>query len=225
VGGGAATLVGSMYAAVETERARELARRFSIRHYEIHVDSLAVEEIRANPSDRCYHCRKIGMGKVVDLARAEGYSVVVDGENADDAADYRPGVKAMRELGLRGPLREAGMGKAWIRRWSAELGLPTADLPAAACLASRFPFGTPLSEEALRRVEEAEAFLRRLGLKQMRVRHHGEVARIETDPREIVRLASLPLRDEIVREFARLGYRRTALDLAGYQSGSLNPQN
>ncbi|MDR1536310.1 MAG: ATP-dependent sacrificial sulfur transferase LarE [Planctomycetota bacterium] len=222
-GGGAATLRGSMYAAEETERARSLARQLGIRHYEVFVDSLAVDEIRRNPADRCYHCRKCGMGKLAELARAEGYGVVIDGENADDAADYRPGVRAMRELGLRGPLREAGLGKLWIRRWSAELGLPTADLPAAACLASRFPPGVPLSDEALRRVERAEIFLRRLGLRQVRVRHHGEVARIETDSESIEFLAGRGRREEIVDEFVRLGYRRVALDLAGYQAGSLNP--
>ncbi|MDR1519467.1 MAG: TIGR00268 family protein, partial [Planctomycetota bacterium] len=135
----------------------------------------------------------------------------------------RPGVKAMRELGLRGPLREAGLGKSWIRRWSAERGRPTADIPAAACQASRFPHGTPLTEEALRRVERAEAFLRHLGLRQVRVRHHGEVARIEAGADDIAGLASQPRRDEIVRELTRQGYRRVALDLAGYQSGSLNP--
>ena len=223
IGGGAATLSGSMYAAEETERARAVAKSLGVKHHEIPIDSLAVEGVRANPIDRCYHCRKSGMAKLVELAGTEGYDAVVDGENADDADDYRPGVRAMRELGLRGPLREAGLGKDWIRRWSAELGLPTADLPAAACLASRFPPGTPLTEKALRQVEEAERFLRGLGLRQVRVRHHGEAARIEVEPAEIASLAAPPLRERVARELNRLGYRRVSLDLAGYQAGSLNP--
>ena len=223
IGGGAATLIGSMYAGEETERARAVAKRLGVKHHEVSIDSLAVEGVRANPADRCYHCRKSGMAKLVELAQAEGYDAVVDGENADDADDYRPGVKAMRELGLRGPLREAGLGKFWIRRWSAELGLPTADLPAAACLASRFPPGTPLTEKALRQVEAAERFLRGLGLRQVRVRHHGEVARIEAELEEIASLASPPRREQVVRELNRIGYRRVSLDLAGYQTWSLNP--
>jgi uncharacterized protein len=129
----------------------------------------------------------------------------------------------MRELGLRGPLREAGMTKDMIRRWSAELGLPTADLPAAACLASRFPFGTPLSHETLHQVEEAEKFLRQLGLRQVRVRHHDDTARIEADVEALPLLASPPHRQAVVEELRRLGYRRVTLDLAGYHSGSFNP--
>ncbi|MCL2000786.1 MAG: ATP-dependent sacrificial sulfur transferase LarE [Planctomycetes bacterium] len=223
-GGGAATLVGALYATEETDRAKALAAQLNIPHHLIEVDSLADDNIRANPLDRCYHCRRLGMGKVVELARREGYSGVVDGDNADDAGDYRPGVRAMRELGLRGPLREAGMTKAMIRRWSAELGLPTADIPAAACLASRFPFGAPLSDDALRQVEASEAFIRSQGVRQVRVRHHGDTARIEAPLEEVAALAAAPLRERVVEALTGLGYRRVTLDLAGYRSGSFNPE-
>ncbi|MDR1612184.1 MAG: ATP-dependent sacrificial sulfur transferase LarE [Planctomycetota bacterium] len=223
VGGGAATLVGAMYAGEETERARMVARLLGLPHHEVFVDALSVEEIRSNPVDRCYHCRRFGMGRLVELAAAEGYGTVVDGENADDAGDYRPGVRAMRELGLRAPLREAGMTKAMVRRWSAELGLPTADLPAAACLASRFPYGSPLTAAALRRVERAEAYLRGQGLRQVRVRHYGDTACIEAEREAIPRLAASPLREKILDAFFGFGYSRVSVDLAGYRMGSLNP--
>ncbi|MDR1921732.1 MAG: ATP-dependent sacrificial sulfur transferase LarE [Candidatus Adiutrix sp.] len=222
-GGGAATLVGPMYAAEETERARTVARQLGLPHYEVFVDSLSVENIRSNPLDRCYHCRRFGMGRLVELAAEKGYGVVLDGENADDANDYRPGSRAMRELGLRAPLREAGLTKAMIRRWSAELNLPTADIPAAACLASRFPYGSPLTEEALGRVEKAEAFLRGLGVRQVRLRHYDDTARIEAEAEAIDFLAAQPQRGLILRTLTGLGYRRVVLDLAGYRTGSLNP--
>lgn len=223
IGGGAATLVGAMYAAEETERARAVARLLRMPHHEVFVDALSDEAIRSNPVDRCYHCRRLGMGRLIELARAEGYGVVLDGENADDAGDYRPGVRAMRELRLRAPLREAGLTKAMIRRWSAELGLPTADLPAAACLASRFPYHTPLTEEALRRVERAESFLRGLGLRQVRLRHYGDMARIEVEKEAIASVAASPLREKILDTLLGLGYRYATVDLAGYRMGSLNP--
>ncbi|MCC8189467.1 MAG: ATP-dependent sacrificial sulfur transferase LarE [Planctomycetes bacterium] len=223
VGGAAATLTGALYAAEETDRARAIARSLGLPHFELAVDALAEENIRSNPLDRCYHCRRLGMGQVVVLAREKGYGTVVDGENADDADDYRPGVRAMRELGLRAPLREAGMTKAMIRRWSAELGLPTADLPAAACLASRFPFGHGLTQAALRQVEEAEAYLRGLGIRQVRLRHHGDTARIEAEADAIAFLAAPERRQAVVDRLTALGYRRVTLDLAGYRTGSFNP--
>ncbi|MDR0362131.1 MAG: ATP-dependent sacrificial sulfur transferase LarE [Planctomycetota bacterium] len=223
VGGGAATLVGAMYAGEETERARMVARLLGLPHHEVFVDALSVEEIRSNPLDRCYHCRRFGMGRLVELAKAEGYGIVVDGENADDAGDYRPGVRAMRELGLRAPLREAGMTKAMIRRWSADLGLPTADIPAAACLASRFPYGSPLTDNALRQVERAEAYLRGLGVRQVRVRHYGDTARIEAEPEAIPVISASPLRQRILDALNEMGYGRVTVDLAGYRTGSLNP--
>ncbi|MCC8116260.1 MAG: ATP-dependent sacrificial sulfur transferase LarE [Planctomycetes bacterium] len=176
VGGAAATLTGKLYPATELERARATAEHLGIRYFEITVNQLAVPEVQRNEPDRCYHCRRAGMTQLLDLARREGYGQVVDGDNADDADDYRPGVRAMRELGFRGPFREAGMTKAMIRRWAAELGLPTARVPAAACLATRIPFGTPLSDEALRRVERAEAVVAAVVPGRVRVRDLGGVA-------------------------------------------------
>lgn len=223
VGGGAATLVGSLFSEEEKRRARKTAKMIGIEHYEVPVDSLSSDRIRSNPADRCYHCRRMGMGLLVELAAAKGYGGVVDGENADDAGDYRPGTRAMRELGLRAPLREAGMTKAMIRRWSGELGLPTASLPAAACLASRIPFGTPLTDEKLRRIEEAEKYIRDLGVRQVRVRDLGGVACIEVEREAFPVLSSQANSDGIARFLSSLGFARATLDLAGYRMGSLNP--
>ncbi len=223
VGGAAATLTGTLYPAAELERARATAKHLRIRHFEIAVDHLAVPEVERNDPDRCYHCRRAGMTQLLDLARREGYTQVVDGDNADDADDYRPGVRAMRELGFRGPFREAGMTKAMIRRWAGELGLPTAQVPAAACLATRIPFGTRLTEEALRRVERAEAVVAAVVPGRVRVRDLGGVACIETDAADIAVFLRDDVRNDIVKKLSALGYRRVTIDLAGYRMGSLNP--
>jgi uncharacterized protein len=161
---------------------------------------------------------------LLEIVRAEGLAVLVHGANADDLGDYRPGLRAAEELGVRAPLLEAGLTKADIRELSRRMGLPTADLPSMACLASRVPYGTPLTPEALARIDAAESYLRReWGLAQVRVRDHFPLARLEVPEEEILRLAQPDARRAIAHHLRSLGYRYVALDLEGFRSGSLNP--
>ncbi len=176
----------------------------------------------ANPADRCYFCKKHLFGLVAKVAAENGFACVLDGNNADDAGDYRPGRRAAQELGVKSPLLEAGLTKAEIRVLSARAGLPTADKPAMACLASRIPYGTPVTAEVLAQVERAEEALRGAGFVQCRVRHHGEVARIEVPATDLPRLLDDGVREAVVRDVKSAGYRYVALDLQGYRTGSLN---
>ncbi|MCX7855823.1 MAG: ATP-dependent sacrificial sulfur transferase LarE [Anaerolineae bacterium] len=220
----ALTVVSEFTPAAERERAAELARALGVRHIEVPFPALAHPEIAANQPDRCYHCKRAMFGRLLEITRAEGLSVLVHGANADDLNDYRPGLRAAEELGVRAPLLEAGLAKAEIRELSRQLGLPTADLPSMACLASRIPYGTPLTPEALARVDAAEEYLRReWGLHQVRGRDHFPLARLEVPEDDIPRLAALPARREVARRLRELGYRYVALDLEGFRSGSLNP--
>lgn len=207
----------------ELAGARALAAQLDARHIVLPSDDLANPGIVANPPDRCYHCKFSRFGALLDVARAEGLAHLVHGENADDAADYRPGSLAAEELGVRAPLREVGLTKADVRALSRELGLPTWDRPANACLASRFPYGTPLTAKGLARVEAAEEALRHAwGLQQLRVRDHHPVARLEVPAEDIARLAQPEARAIATEALRTLGYRYVALDLAGYRMGSLN---
>ncbi len=221
----ALTLLSELTPAVERERAAELARALGVRHIQVPFSALAHPDIAANRPDRCYHCKRAMFGRLLEIIRAEGVSALVHGANVDDLGDYRPGLRAAEELGVRAPLLEAGLTKADIRELSRQLGLPTADLPSMACLASRIPYNTPLTAEALVRVDAAEEYLRReWGLHQLRVRDHFPVARLEVPEDDIPRLAALPARREIARRLRELGYRYVTLDLEGFRSGSLNPQ-
>jgi uncharacterized protein len=180
------------------------------------------ETFLANPPDRCYHCKKKLFSKMADLAGENGAAFVVDGSNKDDLKDVRPGVRALRELGVRSPLEEADMTKDDIRALSKEAGLSTWDRPAMACLASRIPYGTRITPEGLKKIDEAEAFLRQLGFLQVRVRDHGDTARIEVLPDDRKVLIEDSLVAEIVQKLKSLGYRYVTLDLEGYRTGSLN---
>ncbi len=207
----------------EIAEAQELAELLGARHQMLVMDDLTTPEIASNPPDRCYHCKFTRFSALLEVARREGFSVLIHGENADDVADYRPGSRAAEELGVRAPLREAGLAKADVRRLSKARGLSTWKQPANACLASRFPYGTPLTLEGLARVESAETMLRRLwGLEQLRVRDMHPLARIEVPPREIARVAHPELRTVAVEALRQLKYRYVALDLEGYRMGSLN---
>jgi len=188
----------------------------------IDPDELSDPRYAANPADRCYFCKKHLFEHIAAEAAARGFGAVLDGNNADDAGDYRPGRRAAQELGVRSPLMEAGLTKAEIRALSARAGLPTADKPAMACLASRIPYGTPVTAEVLSQVERAEAALRDAGFVQCRVRHHGEVARIEVAVCELPRLLDAALRATVVQRVKEAGYRFVTLDLQGYRTGSLN---
>lgn len=206
----------------EREEAAALAARIGIRHEWVETHELDNPEYVANSPMRCFHCKDELYG-ILDLiaARARG-ATIVDGTNADDAGDWRPGRQAAEQHGVRSPLLDLGFTKAGIRALSREMGLPTWDKPAMACLASRIPHGTPVTVGALDQVGAAEAALRALGLRQLRVRHHGDVARIETDA-DGMRIAFDPAnRDRIVTRLRNLGFKHIALDLAGYQPGSMN---
>lgn len=188
----------------------------------IDPDELSDPSYAANPADRCYFCKKHLFRRIAEVAAVKGFAVVLDGNNADDVGDYRPGRRAALELGVKSPLMEAGLAKAEIRTLSARAGLPTAEKPAMACLASRIPYGTPVTAEVLGQVERAEAGLREAGFAQCRVRHHGEVARIEVPPALLGRLVEEETRARVVRSVKAAGYRFVAVDLQGYRTGSLN---
>ncbi len=207
----------------EFGQAKALADGFGARCAVVHPQELRNPHYTANPPDRCYHCKSTLFACVKELAAARGFRGIADGNNADDAGDFRPGRRAAAELGVRSPLMEAGLTKAEIRELSRRFGLPTAEKPAMACLASRLPYGTAITAEVLERVEKAEAVLRGLGFVQLRVRHHGDIARIELAAGDIARLAAEPLRATVAAELKKLGYRYVALDLEGYRTGSLNP--
>ncbi len=210
------------YPGKEIKEARALARELKVRLRLIHTEELGNPEFVKNPPLRCYYCKQELFSALKVLAREEGIPFVLDGQNADDTGDFRPGAKAGRELGVRSPLKDAGLSKKDIRTISRHLGLPTWDKPSLACLASRFPYETAIEVEALKRVGAAEDFLRELGFGQLRVRHHGEIARIELTAADLARAAAPRVRDRIAGRLKKLGYLYVTLDLAGYRTGSMN---
>ena len=202
------------------DTAREVAGRFGIPWLEVETREMDDPRYAANPTNRCYFCKSELWGRLGEVARERGFAAVLDGSNADDVGDHRPGAVAAGENAVRSPLLEAGLTKDEIRAWSRELGLPTWDQPAAPCLASRLPYGLAVTPGRLRQVEAAEVALRALGFRDFRVRHHGEVARLEVHPAEAGRVAGERARiDETVRA---AGFRRALLDLQGYRRGALN---
>lgn len=205
--------------AAERDEAAQLARRLGARHVFIQTAELDRPGYVANAADRCYHCKTDLYERLRAMARTEGYAWVLDGANLDDLGDVRPGREAARQFGIRSPLVEAGLTKADIRECSHALGLPTWDKPAMACLASRIPHGVPVTIERLAKVEAAEAVLRALGFRQVRVRHHEAIARIELPPEEHARLLDPALAAEVVRQVKAAGYQYVLLDLEGYRPG------
>jgi len=218
----AVTAESETYPAEEIEGARQLALAMGARWKLIRTEELSNECFVSNPSDRCYYCKRELFSKLRGIADDEGLKHVLDGSNLDDTGDWRPGMRAAEELGVISPLKEAGLTKEDIRAISRELGLPTWEKPSMACLASRFPYGYRITPQELRMVGEAERFLRKLGFKQVRVRHHGKLARIEIDPNQIEKLASKEIRDKVSLKLKELGYVWIAMDLDGYRTGSLN---
>lgn len=202
------------------DTAREVAQRFGIPWLELETREIDDPRYAANPSNRCYFCKTELWGKLGEVARGRGLRVVLDGSNADDVGDHRPGAVAAGENAVRSPLLEAGLTKAEIREWSRELGLPTWDQPAAPCLASRIPYGIAVTPERLKQIETAELALRALGFRDFRVRHHDGLARLEVHPAEIARVAEH--RAEIAEAVRAAGFRRVLIDLQGYRRGSLN---
>jgi len=219
----ALTVQSEFVPATEVAEAETLAQQLDVRHLVFPFNLLNESEIAANPPDRCYYCKRLLFSQLLDIARAEGFPVLLHGANVDDTGDYRPGMRAAEELGVRAPLLEAGFAKADVRTLSREMGLPTWDRPALACLASRVPYGTPLSVEVLARIDAAEGWLRaRLGVAQLRVRDHFPLARLEVPVADIARLAQPGVREEIAAHLRDLGYQYVTLDLEGFRSGSLN---
>jgi uncharacterized protein len=218
----AVTATSETYPSQEMDAAVGIAKQLGARQRLIETAELAIAGFAENPPDRCYHCKRELFTNLREIADEEGLAHVVDGANYDDLSDHRPGRRAARELGVFSPLQEAGLAKSEIRTLSRGLGLPTWAKPAFACLASRFPYGTHISGTDLTRVDQAENFLRQLGIGQLRVRHHGATARIEVAVEDIPRLIVDETRESIVAYFQRLGYTYVSLDLAGYRTGSMN---
>ena len=191
-------------------------------HEVVSTEELARPEYRANPVDRCYYCKRELYATLSRIARERDIRVIVDGNNADDRGDYRPGRKAAREFGVRSPLDEVGLLKAEIRELSRQVGLPTWDLPASACLSSRIPYHSEVTDAKLRMIERAEEILRSLGFRVCRVRHHDTLARIEIGRDELPRALEPTLRARITREVQAVGYEHVMIDPDGYRMGSLN---
>ena len=199
---------------------RQLADQWAMAHHIIRTRETENPAYLANPVDRCYYCKSTLYSDLTAVAREEGFETILNGTNVDDLGDHRPGLRAAEEAGVRAPLSECGMTKADIRQLAAHLGLSNADKPQAACLSSRVPYGLAISIPMLNQIEKAEAVLKRLGFAQLRVRHHGDVARIEVPAEAFEQV--IACREELTREIRAVGYRFVTLDLEGFRSGSLN---
>jgi pyridinium-3,5-biscarboxylic acid mononucleotide sulfurtransferase len=210
------------YPAAELEETRRLAKVLGMRHAVIRTRELDNPEYAKNPPNRCYFCKEELFAKLAPIAREAGTAQLVYGANMDDLGDHRPGMSAAKEKGVRAPMIEAELWKAEIRALSRELGLPTWDKPSFACLSSRFQYGEAITAEKLRQVDAAEAFVRGLGFRQFRVRHHDRLARLELAPDEMALLWENGRHEAIVKRFRELGYGYVTLDLQGFRSGSAN---
>ena len=218
----AVTALSPSYPRVQREMAEAVVAGFDIPHRFIETHEIDSEAYRANAPDRCYHC-KTELFERLERLRAElAFGAVAYGVNTDDTSDFRPGHRAAAEHGVLSPFLDVDLSKAEIRELSRAVGLPTADLPASACLSSRLPYGTLVTPERLSQVERAEEALRRLGFKQVRLRHHGDVARIEIEPSELPKALDPGMAKALVESIKPLGFRWVCLDLEGYRSGSLN---
>ena len=218
----AVTAKSSTYPEREFYEAAEYMKKIGAKHIVIESEELEIEGFSHNPVNRCYYCKKELFSKVTEIARLNGVKYVVDGSNLDDLGDYRPGMLALKELGISSPLRDAEMTKEDIRRLSREMGLPTWNKQPFACLASRFPYGQEITLEKLQIIDKAEQFLLDLGFRQVRVRHHGEIARIEVAREERSRFFDTGLMDQVHAKLTEAGFRYVTLDLKGYRTGSMN---
>lgn len=206
----------------EVKVARKLAQRLGVNYLVIKTRELENPDFAKNSPLRCYHCKQELFSRLKEIAAQRSIPYVLDGSNYDDRTDYRPGAKAAKELGIRSPLREARLTKPEIRLLSRAFGLPTWDKPSLACLASRFPYYTPVERKTLVQVGKAEEVLRKMGLSQVRVRHHGETARLEVEPKDFRKVMTGEARAKVLRQLKKLGYAYVTLDLEGYRTGSLN---
>jgi uncharacterized protein len=218
----AVTINSPMYPGSELRNAKAVAQKIGIRHLVIDVDPTRDKSFISNPPDRCYLCKIDDLKHIRGIADERGLSEIVDGSNADDKNDYRPGLRAKQEMRVRSPLAEAGLTKADVRAISRTLRLPTAQKSSSPCLASRIPYGETITKEKLAMIEEAEEFLKAKGFDEVRVRIHGDIARIEVSPKDVSKLASPGTRTTITKKLRSLGFTYVALDLEGYRMGSLN---
>jgi len=210
------------YPEKERDEAVKLAKRLNVRHKVIQTKELENPDCAHNPPERCYFCKMELFSKLKDIAESEGIPYVLDGSNFEDTSDFRPGAKAAEELGVRSPLKKVGLVKEEIRQLSKYVDLPTWNKPSLACLSSRFPYFTEIEPESLKQVAQAEEFLKGLGFNQVRVRHHGQIARIEIEPQEFSKIVEKATKEKIINAFKKFGFIYIALDLAGFRSGSMN---
>ncbi len=218
----AVTATSSTYPERELKEAIQYAKTIGVKHVIISSEELDIEGFASNPINRCYFCKKELFSKINAIAKENQMNYVFDGSNINDDGDYRPGMQAARELEVISPLKEAQLTKEDIRVLSKELGLTTWDKPAFACLSSRFPYGNNITAPKLKMVDEAEQYLLDLGIRQLRVRHHGEIARIEVAPEEREKFFNMELMDKIGEKFKQIGFAYVALDILGYRTGSMN---
>ena len=218
----AVTALSSLFPAREMTETHTFAADNDIRHIVYEMNEFAIAGFAENPENRCYLCKKSLFSHFMKIAAEQGIPYLLEGSNVDDDNDYRPGMKAIRELGVISPLREAGFTKAEIRQLSREMGLPTWNKPSFACLASRFPYGEIITREKLKAVETSEQLLFDLGFRQVRVRHHGNLARIEIDPEEMGKIMSPAVCEAIISGIQQAGFTYVTLDLHGYRTGSMN---
>jgi uncharacterized protein len=218
----AITAASPMIPTFEIKEAKIIARKLRVKHKLIKTSPLENPSLKFNPRDRCYICKKSLFVKFLNLAEKYGYSYLVDGTNFDDLNSSRPGLKALAELGVKSPLAEADLTKKDIRKYSKIMGLPTWDSPALACLATRIPYGEEITEPKLAQIDQAEEFIRSLGFKQVRVRYHFPIARIELDPGSISNIIELSMRKKVVEKLKSIGFEHIVIDMEGYRSGSMD---
>ncbi|EHI97199.1 Conserved hypothetical protein CHP00268 [Clostridium sp. DL-VIII] len=218
----AITATSSTYPKRELNEAIKYAKDIQVKHVIISSEELEIEGFASNPKNRCYYCKKELYTKINNIALNNGISYVFDGSNLDDTGDYRPGMQAAKELDVISPLKEAGLTKNDIRELSKSLGLPTWNKPSFACLSSRFPYGNKITIAKLSMVDKAEQLLLDIGITQVRVRHHGEIARIEVDPSEREKFFNIDIMNRIGNELRKIGFTYVTLDLLGYRTGSMN---
>jgi len=204
--------------------AKEMAKKFKVKHLFINIDILSNKEFIKNPKERCYICKKEMFSRISEMAKELNLNFVADGSNYDDLSDYRPGMKAVRELKIRSPLQEALLTKDDIRLLSKEMGLPTWNKPSNSCLATRIPYGDEITSEKLKRIERAESFIHNLGFEQVRVRYYNQLAKIEVGEKDLFLFMEEDLREKIIGKLKKLGFIYITLDLQGYRTGSMNEE-
>ncbi len=206
----------------ELREAVELANRLGLNHRVIETHEVEREDYAANNPNRCFFCKDELYTYLSSYAEGEGYNAIANGTNTDDLGDFRPGLNAAKQYGVRSPMVEAGLAKSEIRELSKDMDLPTWDKPAQACLSSRIPYGSMVTVEALTRIAQAEEYLHDIGIRQLRVRHHDNIARIEVEPQDFITLTDESVREQVVQKFREIGYSYVTLDLQGFRSGSMN---